>query len=103
MLSSLLARRRWRKAAAEMVAELSLPFVPLRLAEDPNITIDGVKMVQAIFRCTKLGADGRCTIYETRPQLCRTYEAGSDPLCVEHKAFKGIPITTAPATPASPT
>lgn len=27
-------------------------------------------------RCTALGADGRCTIYHLRPQVCRTYEPG---------------------------
>jgi Fe-S-cluster containining protein len=46
-----------------------------------------------LWRCTKLGSDGRCTIYETRPQLCRDYEAGSDRLCIEYvPKFKGIPI-----------
>ena len=37
-----------------------------------------------------------CTIYADRPQLCRDYEAGSDPLCIEHvpapNELKGIPI-----------
>lgn len=27
-------------------------------------------------RCTKLSAEGRCTIYEQRPGVCRKYEAG---------------------------
>ena len=34
--------------------------------------------------CTALGDDGRCTIYETRPELCRDYAAGSDKLCCHH-------------------
>lgn len=34
------------------------------------------------FRCTALGEDGRCTIYENRPQLCRDFEPASGPLCV---------------------
>lgn len=34
------------------------------------------------WRCRALGPDGRCTVYERRPQLCRDFEAGSDPLCV---------------------
>jgi Fe-S-cluster containining protein len=47
--------------------------------------------------CPKLGADGRCTIYDTRPQLCRDFEPGSNPLCIEYDEksslrFKGIPI-----------
>ncbi len=35
------------------------------------------------YSCPKLGEDGRCTIYETRPKICRDYEAGSDALCAE--------------------
>lgn len=27
-------------------------------------------------RCTKLSEAGRCTIYETRPSICRRFEAG---------------------------
>lgn len=34
------------------------------------------------WSCTALGGDGRCTIYETRPQLCRLYAPGQDRLCV---------------------
>lgn len=36
------------------------------------------------FWCTALGPDGRCTIYDERPDLCRRYVAGSDGLCVHH-------------------
>lgn len=35
-----------------------------------------------LFRCTALRADGRCGDYENRPQLCRSYQAGQDGLCV---------------------
>lgn len=33
-------------------------------------------------RCTQLGNDGRCRIYESRPVMCRTYKAGG-PDCLE--------------------
>lgn len=33
-------------------------------------------------RCTKLTPRGSCSIYETRPEVCRTYEAGG-PECLE--------------------
>lgn len=36
------------------------------------------------FWCPNLGRDGRCTDYENRPDTCRKYEVGSDPLCVLH-------------------
>lgn len=31
--------------------------------------------LQVFVRCRALGADYRCTIYETRPEICREYEA----------------------------
>lgn len=37
--------------------------------------------VRVDARCRALGADGRCTVYESRPEACRTYEVGS-PACV---------------------
>lgn len=37
------------------------------------------------FTCTKLGRDGRCTIYQRRPDTCRQFEAGSDALCVYYR------------------
>ncbi len=34
--------------------------------------------------CTALLPNGRCSIYEDRPNLCRMYRPGQDPLCVHH-------------------
>lgn len=34
------------------------------------------------WTCYQLQPDGRCGIYETRPQLCRDFKPGEDPLCV---------------------
>ena len=45
-----------------------------------NISVfvdDGDWYIQFYTRCTHLGADNRCTIYETRPETCRDYEPGS--------------------------
>lgn len=39
--------------------------------------------------CSAIGEDGRCTIYETRPQLCRDFEPASDPLCVHWRGAEG--------------
>lgn len=37
---------------------------------------EGEWFVQFQTRCRNLGADNRCTIYETRPGICREYEHG---------------------------
>lgn len=42
------------------------------------------------FSCKALGEDGRCTIYENRPEMCREYAPQSDPLCVHYEGpWKG--------------
>lgn len=49
--------------------------------------------VKPIWRCLRLGPDGRCTDYEHRPLLCHRYQPGEDALCAEFvRAFKGVPI-----------
>jgi Fe-S-cluster containining protein len=53
---------------------LGLPFMPL------------VKRSGAWLYWCPLLKDGRCSDYENRPQLCRTFEPGSDTLCVEATA-----------------
>jgi Fe-S-cluster containining protein len=35
------------------------------------------------MRCTKL-VNGRCSIYDTRPQLCKDYAPATDSLCFHH-------------------
>lgn len=37
---------------------------------------EGDWYVQFQTRCKNLGADNLCTIYETRPEICREYEPG---------------------------
>jgi len=61
--------------------EKGWPFVPVKHAP---FLLDGVKVDAWLFTCSALNAEGRCSIYETRPQLCRDFKAGSDPLCVYH-------------------
>jgi Fe-S-cluster containining protein len=45
------------------------------------------------WNCTQLGPDGRCQIYEDRPELCRSYRPGQDGLCVHYwpDEEEGIP------------
>ncbi|MDP4610845.1 MAG: YkgJ family cysteine cluster protein [Opitutales bacterium] len=40
-------------------------------------------------QCAFLKEDQLCQIYETRPQVCRRFEAGSEQ-CIEARARKGI-------------
>jgi len=40
--------------------------------------------------CTFLGDDSLCRIYETRPDVCRRFEAGS-PECAEARRRRGLP------------
>ena len=37
----------------------------------------GSGQIQVESRCPKLGAQGQCTCYATRPTACRTYKVGS--------------------------
>ena len=53
---------------------VGLPFMPLMKRPDGRW----------LLWCPVLGRDGRCTDYENRPALCRSFEAGSDPLCAMH-------------------
>ena len=43
------------------------------------------------WSCPKLAPDGRCSIYENRPAVCRQFEAGSDKLCT----MAGLTLTRA--------
>lgn len=60
-----------------------LPFTPLRVIEEVTYE-DGTVGVIPIFGCTHVTAEGRCSIYETRPETCRIFVPGSDHLCVFH-------------------
>lgn len=45
----------------------------------------------AMFNCPELLPNGRCGIYENRPELCRKFEEGSEPLCVHYNGEAGDP------------
>lgn len=63
-----------RESAEHMVLRNGLPFIPTHQAADGTWA----------YACTQLQPDGRCGIYEARPQLCRDYLPGSDRLCVHY-------------------
>ncbi|WP_422057334.1 YkgJ family cysteine cluster protein [Sphingomonas sp.] len=61
--------------AEHMAMRAGLPFRPIYRDEE------------GLWRWTCTALDqrtGRCTIYETRPQVCQIYDPGTDPLCVHH-------------------
>jgi Fe-S-cluster containining protein len=74
----------WRAEALAEMEQMGLPFLPLEI-DDDELDFDdelGQAIVAVAMSCPKLGPTGLCTIYETRPQLCRDYVPESDELCV---------------------
>src|SRR5689334_12410170 len=79
--------------------ENNFPFTPLIrsniycTSENSHIANSAVHWVEKWrFACTKLGEDGRCTIYEDRPDLCKKYTAGCDTMCIHMRLPNGQPI-----------
>ena len=80
---------------ADQLADMIGPhwFVPIETAAEWTVP-EGDEDAGRTYRshrwgCRALGPDGRCTVYSERPELCRTFEAGSDPLCVHWRGAEG--------------
>ena len=71
-----------RDEVQAMLDRKGWPFLPV--ARRPFV-VDGVEVDAWLFTCPELNAEGRCSVYENRPQLCRDFKAGSDPLCVYYE------------------
>lgn len=54
--------------------DIGFPFVPFFVGEHNSWRL----------WCPNLTREGRCGDYENRPRLCRSFQAGSDPLCIMH-------------------
>lgn len=65
----------------ETLRQNDLPMVPL--STEIHLTLAGNDFISCLFTCGKLTSRGRCSIYETRPQMCRDFKPGSGPPCVE--------------------
>jgi len=63
-----------KKTVINRLKKEDLPFVPIRIS----------KHFWRI-KCLKIGKDGKCTIYQDRPQLCRDFKIGKDILCYYYK------------------
>jgi Fe-S-cluster containining protein len=72
----------WQWQAEEKMEFYGMPFKPLRIDPQKHDGEADSSLVAVRFTCPKVTPEGRCSIYETRPQLCRDYAAGSDKLCV---------------------
>lgn len=82
----------WRQDASDFVARHLMPF----LRPSSHFIPDDAGLVRVAYDCDRLGADGRCSDYEGRPEMCRIFEPGSDQLCIEYiQTFRGIPIVVA--------
>jgi Fe-S-cluster containining protein len=97
---------RFSMAVSACCQAFSLPYSPGQLWErytgeiepplmDQEIIIPMVRYIglqwrrgylSHVYTCTNLGADGRCTIYESRPEMCRLYgdSNSSHPVCEYH-------------------
>lgn len=88
----------WREDAQKWLDENELPYAPHSRSQhactDPET---GDEYVLVWFGCNHVTPDGRCGIYETRPDTCRIFVPASDPLCAFHPnaayAFTQDPVT----------
>lgn len=76
----------WRESgtplhALVLMASWGFPFMPVEAHE---FEVDGKPARTFSYSCGELRVDGRCGVYEDRPQLCRDYAPGQDAMCVYH-------------------
>lgn len=79
----------WLDDPNEPMIRQGLPFRYLDTVQQWTDQESGRAYGFVTWMCPALGPDGRCTIYEQRPKLCRTYEPRSDPLCVHWSGAEG--------------
>lgn len=73
----------WVKDANARLAREGLPYHPKMDAELAKFTSpEGEIYVIPVFECAHLQDNGRCGIYESRPNVCRKFLPASGPLCI---------------------
>lgn len=96
----------WKEEATKLMAKYGVPyFKPIAVAFNGSFVFMGGHRhhhpqhpqhegkVSVHFNCDNLLPNGRCGIYNERPETCSTLEPGSDPLCGEYRHnLRGIPI-----------
>lgn len=70
----------WIADASKWVQDRGLDFTPAR-PEEIRTAADGRKYCTVLFDCSHVTNNGRCSIYDARPDLCRKYRPLSDDLC----------------------
>ncbi len=70
------------EAVLEQVRKEGFPFEPI----EPSRYVGEEGTQRWVFNCPRLLPGGRCGDYGDRPDPCRTYEPGSNGLCVLHVA-----------------
>lgn len=74
-----------RAELSSLLDGFDLPFRPL--ARKTVGTDDAGEFETWSFHCPAVSPEGRCTIYEARPAICRRYEPGQDAMCAHHPDF----------------
>ena len=80
LLTDLLFPERMSAEGMEFVQAHGLDHVKLEDLRRGVIDL-GSGMVKILHVCDKLGSDGRCTIYERRPAICRAFDCKSRADC----------------------
>ena len=78
----------WKGKANSSMKKHGLPFRSLEVTGEWSDE-DGTWQEHTWY-CPKLGDDGRCTIYEDRPDICRNFEPRMDQLCVHYGGAEGF-------------
>lgn len=68
------------KDAKKMLLSWNLPFNPTKIRATYS-NKRGWKYVTLLYSCPKLKEDGRCGIYEFRPDVCRRFIPGQGEIC----------------------
>lgn len=71
----------WEANAADYPKAHGLPFRPAR-REGSYWTPSFGEYTIVRFACEHLTSEGRCGIYDTRPEVCRRFVPGESTLCV---------------------
>lgn len=70
----------WQEAATSEMQRRGVPFRPLEINRE--FTVAGEEMVNVWFGCPKVTPEGRCSIYQDRPETCKAFTPGASSLCV---------------------
>lgn len=72
--------------AQQMIDNYADGALPFELLAHGQTTYDNKPTGEHAWylRCKMVRSDGLCGIYEQRPEVCRSFVPGKDPLCVKH-------------------